>query len=345
MQSKWLDCGQTLAAYHLQSDAYKSVRPLCFGEHGNINDLLLDRERKDAGVNRASLSSMDEIMERVKTAEKAESGQPNESFGKFLTKEFRKTCKRVGLSNMQNINKSKRGHKRTTSRNVYCYDIGLTTVGSEDKELLPSLFLQESAHLISLLSAVALSTLRNEIDGMEAPLCEFIPGKAWPKFNSNDDPDMKEHGYHQNQLIRNLRYVLDISRSPGEREAYNMARPLPVIGGVSEKEARLLQQARGPTAKVTLVNFWLNEFIIREHLHGSTGNVGPPIISRLQQYQSDGFMWYNSARKLAYIPFPFPHNQSKFFLSLIFLCRTHNLMHLLFEQLQLQHYSASWLCS
>jgi predicted membrane chloride channel (bestrophin family) len=54
----------------------------------------------------------------------------------------------------------------------------------------------------------------------------------------------------------------------------------------------------------------LTSFLLkREHLHGSTGNVGPPIIARLQQYQSDGFLWYNSARKLSYIPFPFPHSQ------------------------------------
>jgi hypothetical protein len=42
-----------------------------------------------------------------------------------------------------------------------------------------------------------------------------------------------------------------------------MARPFPVVGGVSEREAHLLQQARGGLAKVSLVNMWLNEFVIR----------------------------------------------------------------------------------
>ena len=54
---------------------------------------------------------------------------------------------------------------------------------------------------------------------------------------------------------------------------------------------------------------WLNEFIIREQLHGSLGKVAPPIVSRLQQYSSDGHLWYNAARKMSYIPFPFPHAQ------------------------------------
>jgi hypothetical protein len=74
---------------------------------------------------------------------------------------------------------------------------------------------------------------------------------------------MKHYGYHQNWIIQNIRYVLDISRTPQERAVYNMARPFPVVGGVSEREAYLLQQARGGLAKVSLVNMWLNEFVIR----------------------------------------------------------------------------------
>ena len=120
---------------------------------------------------------------------------------------------------------------------------------------------------------------------------------------------MAEYRYNRHWMVRNIRYILDISRTPHERAIYNMSRPFAVIGGVSEREAGMLQQARGAPAKVTLVNMWFNEFVIREHLHGSTGNVGPPIISRIHQFQSDGFLWYNAARKLSYIPFPFPHSQ------------------------------------
>lgn len=48
----------------------------------------------------------------------------------------------------------------------------------------PSLFLQELAHLSSLLSAVALSTLRNDIEMAESPLCEYIPGQPWPPVST-----------------------------------------------------------------------------------------------------------------------------------------------------------------
>jgi hypothetical protein len=181
MQSKWLDAAQTLAAYHLQSAAYESVRPAAFGEHSDINDMLLDRERSEA-----LQESMNERIERIKTNSRRRENRL--SFGKFLTKEFKLTCKKVNHHEVQTINtpKSPKGHHKRTSRSFLSYPNGsavpgerLTAVGSEEKELLPSLFLQESAHLISLLSAVALSTLRNEIEGVEAPLCEFVPGKPW----------------------------------------------------------------------------------------------------------------------------------------------------------------------
>ena len=177
MQSKWLDAGSTLAAYHLQSSAYESVRPPCFGEHSDIDDLLLERERSEETI------SPEEKLERIKNSEKI---APRLSFGKFLSKEFKNKCKRVRQSDLRSINhpsNSKKGHHRNSSRTFWSPsgilpDEGVTASGHE-RELLPSLFLQESAHLVSLLSAVALSTLRNEIEGAEAPLCEFIPGNAW----------------------------------------------------------------------------------------------------------------------------------------------------------------------
>ena len=140
--------------------------------------MLLDREKSDE-----LQIPMDERLERIRTSEKRNGNR--HSFGKFLTREFKLTCKKVNHHEVQSINppKTPKGHRRNTSRTVWksgtAPDIGVITDSSEEKELLPSLFLQESAHLISLLSAVALSTLRNEIEGVEAPLCEFVPGKAW----------------------------------------------------------------------------------------------------------------------------------------------------------------------
>lgn len=45
---------------------------------------------------------------------------------------------------------------------------------------MPPLFLEECAHLLSLLSAVAFSTLRNDLEQAESPLAEFRPGVPWP---------------------------------------------------------------------------------------------------------------------------------------------------------------------
>ena len=88
------------------------------------------------------------------------------------------------------------------------------------------------------------------------------------------------------------------------RTLYNAARPFRVIGGVSDAEIEFLQAARGPLAKVALCSMWLQEFITREYMAGSTGKVAPPILSRLYQFTSDGMIGYNQARKVTYIPFP-----------------------------------------
>merc|ERR1719401_3259323 len=87
-----------------------------------------------------------------------------------------------------------------------------------------------------------------------------------------------------------------------------------VLGGVSDNEIAFLQRARGPYAKTQLVWSWLSDFIVREHMAGSMGKVGPPIVSRIVQFLSDGILYYNHARKIMFTPFPFPHAQlSAFF--------------------------------
>ena len=58
----------------------------------------------------------------------------------------------------------------------------------------PTLFLQEAAHLVSLLSAVALSSLRCDADNARASMTEFVPGRDWPDHNSEND-DMRKYGY------------------------------------------------------------------------------------------------------------------------------------------------------
>jgi hypothetical protein len=63
----------------------------------------------------------------------------------------------------------------------------------------------------------------------------------------------------------------------------------------------------------------LSEFIIREHLAGSLGGTGAPIVSRVIQFLGDGMIYYNQARKIMFIPFPFPHAQLSVFFILVMI--------------------------
>jgi Bestrophin, RFP-TM, chloride channel len=179
------------------------------------------------------------------------------------------------------------------------------------------LFLQETAHLLSLLSAVALSTLRNDMECVESPITEYHVGQEWPAVDSYFLDHQTRASYGEKSIFWTIVYYLfGISRSNKHRTMYNAARPFGVLGGVSDEEIRLLQSARGPYAKVALVSMWLEEFISREYLHGSTGSVAAPIISRLYVLISDGAVAYNQARKIACVPFPFPTAQIASFFSL-----------------------------
>lgn len=173
----------------------------------------------------------------------------------------------------------------------------------------PPLFLQEAAHLLSLMSAVAFSTLRNDLEQADSPLITFTPGVPFPHV----DPDAytadvrKDWASTRCRTFTVMRYISGWSRTAKDRTLYNAARPFRVVGGVSDSEIGLLQAARGPVAKVALVSMWLQEFITREYLAGSTGSVATPVVSRLYQFISDGMVGYHQARKVAYIPFPFAH--------------------------------------
>lgn len=144
----------------------------------------------------------------------------------------------------------------------------------------PPLFLQEAAHLLSLLSAVAFSTLRNDLEQADSPLIPFTEGAPWPHV----DPDAytadvrSDWAETRHRSVTVLKYICGLTRSPTARTLYNAARPFRVVGGVSDAEIELLQAARGPMAKVALVSMWLNEFITREYMAGSTGKVAPPIL-------------------------------------------------------------------
>ncbi len=181
-------------------------------------------------------------------------------------------------------------------------------VSALHKAPIPSLFLQEMAHLLSLLSAVAMSTLRNPLEGTESPLVRYVPNKPWPPVDSDMDHDSMRTNYQtfyedvlqhtfvfmgqRRQLWTALYFLLGLSRSPSQRALYNAARPFTVLGGVSDDEIDQLQMARGPSAKVALCLMWVQEFMTREYIAGSAGRVAAPIISDLYSYLADGLDGY-----------------------------------------------------
>jgi hypothetical protein len=161
----------------------------------------------------------------------------------------------------------------------------------------PSLYLQETAHLISLLNAVALSTLRNDIDIAASPITPYIPGVPWPDVDPDNLPKETKQKYGDgNFFSRWMFFCLGLNRSAKRRTLYNAARPFGVLGGVSDSEIQALQCARGPYGKVALVTMWLQEFISREYLAGSAGQVPPPYVSRIHQFISDGVVGYNQGK-------------------------------------------------
>ena len=318
--SKWMDAVTHTACYHMQCDHYIPIKPPSYFEHPDLNDGFFTRDRERVlGKNSDSRSlkqinfhrSVSKSINYVEDAKKREGmvpdglvvdsdgdvsdspshlmGRPrlDGGWGELFPKESDQTATFYNAAKQWNHD----------GKGFASLSGGRT----------PALFLQELAHLASLLSAVALSTLRNDIEGAESPLGFYEPGQPWPEVDSTkvEGLDVGWSGV--------FKYLTGADRTPEARTKHNALRPLLVIGGVSDNEIKFLQMARGPYAKTQLAWQWLSEFVIREHLAGSTGAVGPPIISRVIQFVGDGMMFYNQARKIMWIPFPFPHAQMSVF--------------------------------
>jgi hypothetical protein len=298
MHSKWLDVATQLAASHLQSTKYAAQKPPAFGSYPELKTIQRERQR----VNEQTYEDLQEQLEQSESEMKT-------TFKLRLSK-------MVGRGRQNSRRQSERAlYPKLSLPNKKQQPTASTTTGTSEnnnnnnnshyfnkKDVYrdePPFFLEESAHLISLLSAVAFSTLRNDLESADSPLITFYPGAPFPHV----DPDAYNadiragwtRSTHKTTLV--LEYLFGLSRGPARRTLYNAARPFRVVGGVSDVEIQVLQAARGPSAKVALCAMWLQEFITREYMAGSMGMVSPPIVSRLYQYISDGMLGYNQARK------------------------------------------------
>mmetsp|Transcript_17813 Transcript_17813/g.20302 ORF Transcript_17813/g.20302 Transcript_17813/m.20302 type:complete len:560 (+) Transcript_17813:218-1897(+) len=315
MMSKWLDAVCHTGVYHMQQSHHNHIKPPSYYNHHDLNmyGLKRDREREhDIQSIHGKYKSQRTVSKSIQQVNSSESDMEfnNDLTAKLVTDSaylVGEGRRDGGWGAMFDDNKS----------TFYKVDDPSTWAQGEDRGFAsdaggrtPNLFLQELVHLASLCCAVAFSTLRNDIDGAESPLDMYYPGQPWPEV----DPDRMKNITICQRITETGKYILGFDKTPATRTKYNAMRPLLVLGGVSDNEIAFLQRARGPSAKVTLAWHWLSEFIIREHLAGSLGAVGPPIISRIIQFLSDGMIYYNHSRKTMYIPFPFPHAQiSAFF--------------------------------
>jgi predicted membrane chloride channel (bestrophin family) len=354
MLSKWLDCATAVAAFHYQSNQFDDIRPPAFGTHPTL------KSSRIKGRQRAYKATLEETMESIQEAvdqQAALEAQTTKPWWRGL----RRRKKKEGSTSTTSVPEEStnntgvvqphdgvngdtseipipqrfqdqftlEGHqqspgkiKRRSFANQSRMHLAEAPETRRAPVPMPSLFLQETAHLLSLMSAVAMSTLRNDSESTESPLTEYMPGKPWPPVDPDSlSDDIRVQYGGDNTIWRWIYFCLGLSRSERQRTLYNAARPFAVLGGVSDREVELLQRARGPYAKLTLCTMWFQEFLVRESLSGSTGNVPGPILSRLYQFTSDGVAGYNHARKVAYVPFPFPHAQitAVFSLAIIFI--------------------------
>ena len=326
MMSKWMDAIIHTASYHMQCSHYNHIKPPSYFDHPELNKGFFTRarERQEVSPDSGSMPESERIVSRAvhKSIERVHSElvTKRERKRRFRTSPSGNRYDFSGGSEFDNSHPSPlEGMPRLDGGWSGLFDDGKATYfdplhrEKKDKRGFAScqggrtapLFLQELSHLGSLLTGVALSTLRNDIEGAESPLDIYEVGSPWPEV----DPDSISFQTKRQTSKEKILTFLGVGRSPEERTRYNASRPLGVIGGVSEGEIRFLQMARGPYAKTQLCWHWLSEFVIREHLAGSTGAVGPPIISRISQFLGDGMIYYNHARKITFIPFPFPHAQ------------------------------------
>jgi hypothetical protein len=144
-----------------------------------------------------------------------------------------------------------------------------------------------------------MATLRDGIQGTVIPLSVYVPGLPFPPVNPDElSADIKKEYLEKSAFWSCVFFLSGTRRSLAHRTLYNAARPFKVIGGVSDDELKWLSLARGPYAQMALCNMWLKEFISREHLHGSTGSLEAPIISRIFKFISDGvkgYVWFLGA--------------------------------------------------
>jgi len=295
MMSKWMDTTVQTAAFHMQCDHYNKIKPPTFYNHPEFLGMKLSRDRERKSNAKSIIRTNDDTLgdavpETPILTPMTTASTPSMSFHDTSSK-----------NRHRRMNSRLMGEAKMDGGWGLLFESG-TWKSPKDSwagGITPSLFLQELAHLSSLLVAVAFCTLRNDVEGSESPLDIYASGPSWPEADPDKMAAKDQHKFSSRyKIIKNLRYWLGMDRTPQARTQYNAAQPMPVLGDVSDVEIHMLQAAKGPSTKTTLAWMCLNEFIIWEQIAGSTYKTVPPIISCLFQYLSDRMIFYNCVWKI-----------------------------------------------
>jgi hypothetical protein len=253
MLSKWGDSCMNTAVFAMQNRKWDGRKPRNFYDFEELNKYRLTRNRsRHDGSRRADEHVMKSVYDCEKVRTPAPSPSNNSAFGSSLLKLKHRSSwelvpeTSIGASEdiLQRLAHNFNFFPSSTEHN---HNFAYRPDGNT-----PPLFLQELAHRTSLLSAVALSTLRNDADGYESPLDIYYPGSPLPEVDPDKVPKDTRQSYQPNTIKKHCLYWLGKDRTPAHRSEYNSSRPLSVIGGVSDAEIAFLQKARGSYAKTQL---------------------------------------------------------------------------------------------
>lgn len=148
MHSKWGEIGIELAAFHLQSNLYNDTKPISFGSKPKLGSGLIRRTRKHSEIG-------------FKGIKKTKSWQRKNKLKLPITGNMNETqCHHEKDGSLDDPSKIE---ENVTNDPAFQIETFKNVLQNKAKDDGPSHFLQEAAHLLSLLSAVAFSTLRDDI--------------------------------------------------------------------------------------------------------------------------------------------------------------------------------------
>ena len=190
---------------------------------------------------------------------------------------------------------------------------GATPDGTPEEETLPGtrrLFYATVAHKFSLIHALACAHLRREVrlrDMEEAVL------------------DRERRGFDAKRPIKTMarpiggcmrNFLRALCPTTTSSDDYFIAKPLRVLGGVSDRERAQLERLDSETRVAATLAGLMGTINARRAAGGMW--VDPPAVSRIHQVLSEGMLGFQEACKIEDTPLPFAYTQMVSFTLAIF---------------------------